>query len=98
LLPNKLFAFLCFSLRHSLRYSAWAGLDLDFKAADEDFKDQNKKERRKRRQLKDRHKQVQVQPPPQEYGLHLVREVTENIEKESEREVQGAAGRDGRRL
>jgi hypothetical protein len=37
---------------------------------------QNKKEIRKRRQLKDRRKQVQVHPPPQEYRIHLMLDMT----------------------
>jgi hypothetical protein len=42
LLPYKLFAFLCSSLRHSLRHSAWAGLDLNIKTKRKEGKKKKK--------------------------------------------------------
>jgi hypothetical protein len=43
LLPNKLFAFIWFSLRHSLRHSAWAGVDLDIKTRRKERNNDNSK-------------------------------------------------------
>jgi hypothetical protein len=66
LLPNKLFAFLYFSLRHSLRHSAWAGLDLHIKT--------RRKEGKKKTKTTQRSSQTSTS-----FTLLLVRDVSENL-------------------
>jgi hypothetical protein len=64
-----------------------AGLDLNIKTRRKEGKERRKEDRRrlKVKDLKDRFQQVQVHPNSQEYGLHFVGDVTENVRWASER-------------
>jgi hypothetical protein len=94
LLPYKLFASLCFSLRISLRHSAWAGLDLNIKTRRKEGKqkegDNNDDDDNYSKIVTSLPAPARIQPPP-----CARRDQKRRARRVSEREVQGGADRDG---